>query len=105
MSETNGSSAKHIGIEVSAKAVTVVGLDAAGNLIEAFHTPPAQSGSIQEQIASIANDVSSKFGEVGEIGIALPGLISTEKMRVAYSTHFPEHSSVDIKEEVHAATG
>jgi glucokinase len=26
-------------------------------------------------------------------------------MRVAYSTHFPEHSSVDIKEEVHSATG
>jgi glucokinase len=26
-------------------------------------------------------------------------------MRVAYSTHFPEHSSVDIKEEIVAATG
>jgi glucokinase len=105
MSETSGNSAKHIGIEVSSKAVTVVGLDAAGNLLEAFHTPAAQPGSIQEQIVSIANDVSSKFDEIGEIGIALPGLISSEKMRVAYSTHFPEHSSVDIKEEVHAVTG
>jgi len=105
MSETSGNSAKHIGIEVSSKAVTVVGLDAAGNLLEAFHTPAAQPGSIQEQIASIANDVSSKFEDIGQIGIALPGLISADKMRVAYSTHFPEHSSVDIKEEVHAATG
>lgn len=105
MSETSGNSAKHIGIEVSSGSVTVVGLDAAGNLLEAFHTPAAQAGSIQEQIAAIASDISARFDEIGEIGIALPGLISSEKMRVAYSTHFPEHSSVDIKEEVRAATG
>ncbi|MEP7212487.1 MAG: ROK family protein [Acidobacteriota bacterium] len=105
MSEASGNSAKHIGIEVSAATVTVVGLDAAGNLLEAFHTPAAQGSSIQEQIASIASDVTSRFDEIGQIGIAVPGLISTEKMRVAYSTHFPEHSSVDIKEEVRAATG
>jgi glucokinase len=105
MSEPSNNSSRHIGIEVSANALTVVGLDASGNLLEAFHTPAAPGGSVQEQIASIASDISTKFGDIGEIGIALPGLISSDKMRVAYSTHFPEHSSVDIKEEIVAATG
>lgn len=105
MSELHASSAKHIGIEVSAAAVTIVGLDSSGNLLEAFRSS-ARTGSVNEQIAAIADDVAEKFGDdIGEIGIAVPGLISSEKMRVAYSTHFPEHSSVDIIEEVRASTG
>jgi glucokinase len=105
MSDQSGTAAKHIGIEVSASAVTVVGLDASGNMLEAYHAPSAPTGTIQEQIVAISDDVSNRFDGIASVGIALPGLISSEKMRVTYSTHFPEHSSVDIKEEVAAATG
>ena len=105
MSDQDVNTAKHIGIEVSANALTVVGLDASGNLIDAFHTPAAPTGSVQEQIVAIAEDITGKFGEVGAIGIALPGLITTDKRRVAYSVHFPEHSTVDIQKEIEAATG
>jgi glucokinase len=105
MSDQSGTAAKHIGIEVSASAVTVVGLDASGNMLEAYHAPSAPTGTIQEQIVAISDDVSNRFAGIASVGIALPGLISSEKMRVTYSTHFPELSSVDIKEEVAAATG
>ncbi|HMJ08779.1 MAG TPA: ROK family protein [Pyrinomonadaceae bacterium] len=105
MNEANASTTKLIGVEVSASSLTVVSLDGAGNLLDAGHVPAERGENSPQQLFDVVAGFQDRFGETGNIGIALPGLISQDKMRVAYSTHFPEHSTVDIKEEVESAAG
>ena len=105
MSENTHISGSLVGVEVSASSFTVVSLDAAGNLIESFVEPAEPGEKSPSQLIELVKGLESRLGSIANIGVALPGLISQDKMRVAYSTHFPEHSTVDIKQEIENATG
>lgn len=94
-----------IGIEVSANAMKVVSLDASGNLLEASSIAVEAGGDSSAELVALISGLEAKHGKLGTIGIAVPGLISQDKMRVAYSTRFPEHASIDIKQDILAATG
>lgn len=96
---------RYIGIEISAEALHVANLDSAGKLVEASHIALRQGEPSIGQIVELIRELESKLGQLGNIGIAVPGLISQDKMRVAYSARFPEHAGVDIKQEILAATG
>jgi len=97
--------AKLVGIEVAATALTVVSLDSSGNLLDAYREPIQTTENSSQQLVELVRGLETKFGDIEGIGVAVPGLISQDKMRVAYSAHFPEHSAIDIKEEIASAIG
>lgn len=105
MSDQIENSAKLVGIEVSSSALTVVSLDQTGTLLDAFHEPSVETDNSSGHIVELIRGLEGRIGNIGSIGIAVPGLISQDKMRVAYSSHFPEHASIDIKKEIESATG
>jgi len=57
------------------------------------------------QLKTFISQLSDKFGAFDRIGIAVPGLIRRESGRVAYSAHIPEHSAIDISDEIEKFSG
>lgn len=98
-------SEKLVGVEVSSNALHVVSLDSTGNLLEASHVAVSEGDDSPKQLIELVGSLESRFGSLANVGVAVPGLISQDKMRVTYSARFPEHAAVDLKQEIFEATG
>jgi glucokinase len=93
-----------VGIEVSVGSITGV----SHNGTDAFETETApfdtEAGTLP-QVAEFISTLKQKFGPFDRVGVAVPGLIRSESGRVAYSAHIPEHSAIDLAEEIEKLTG
>lgn len=58
-----------------------------------------------EQLLSFISGLKEKYGEIGHLGLSVPGLVNHRTNRVEYSILFPEHSKIDIAGEIKAVTG
>ena len=104
MSEATQRAGNFIGIEVSVASITGV----RHNGSDAFDTETAPFDVTAEtvpQVAEFITTLKQKFGEFDRIGIAVPGLIRSESGRVAYSAHIPEHSSIDLADDIEKLSG
>jgi glucokinase len=100
MSETGN----FVGIEVSVASITGV----KHNGIDKFETETAPfdaSAGTLPQVADFISRLKEKFGAFERVGVAVPGLIRRDSGRVAYSAHIPEHSAIDLADEIEKATG
>jgi glucokinase len=95
---------KSVGIEVSMTTITGVCLEPNGQIFKARKTVLDNSRTTLEQIVEFINDFKNDLGGFDKIGIAVPGLVHQETKRIAFSTHIPEHSEVDLLSELEAAT-
>lgn len=94
-----------VGIEASVTSSRAVCLNGAGEIV-GTETMPVEAGEpVVPQLKAFVTQLDAKFGPFERIGIAVPGLIRRESGRVAYSAHIPEHSAIDISEEVEKFSG
>lgn len=94
-----------VGVEASVASFRAVCLDPLGSITatEAIGFDTEQ-GTLP-QLTSFISSLKKKFGAFESIGVAVPGLIRRDSRRVAYSAHIPEHSAIDIAEEIEGSTG
>jgi glucokinase len=105
MSESIDPAKNMVGIEASVSSLRAVCISPSGELIgtetSAFDSP---IGTLP-QLTTLAARLRERFGPFDRIGVAVPGLIRRESRRVAYSAHIPEHSAIDLADEIEKATG
>ncbi|MGI8811429.1 MAG: ROK family protein [Pyrinomonadaceae bacterium] len=94
-----------VGIEISEDSLHVVRLDDQGSLLEASHDATHAGEGSPRQLIELVGELKERVGGLASVGIAVPGLVSQDKMRVAYSARLPEHAAIDIKDEIMKATG
>jgi len=100
MTDSNIQAEKLIGIEVTGSMLKSVCLDADRNIVGGLQTPIFRKEDTAPQLIELIKDLTGKFGEFKKVGIAIPGLVSRETNRIAYSTHFPEHEKIDLIAEL-----
>jgi len=105
MSDSVNTANKMVGLEVSNSAFKAVLLDVDGNILSANKVLIDKAQPMLGQLISFINELKEKFGSFEKIGIAVPGLVQRQTKRVAFSTYIPEHSEVDLLNELAGATG
>jgi glucokinase len=105
MSESTDPAGRLVGIEASVSSFRAVQLDGAGEIVGTETAPFDPASDTQPQLNAFISALKEKFGAFDRIGVAVPGLIRRESGRVAYSAHIPEHSVIDLADEISKATG
>ncbi|HUR98866.1 MAG TPA: ROK family protein [Pyrinomonadaceae bacterium] len=96
---------KIVGIEASVSSFRAVSLGDAGEIIGTETSAFDPTAGTPAQLNAVISTLQDKFGPFDRIGVAVPGLIRRESGRVAYSARIPEHSAIDLANEIHQATG
>jgi len=104
MSEAGVQTEKAVGVEVTTSAFKSVCLDVGGNLIDSYSAPMVRGDDTAPQMVSFIKELLVKYGDFERIGITIPGLISRDSRRVAFSASFPEHEDVDLVAELEKIT-
>src|SRR5215203_343825 len=104
MSEAVIQTEKAVGVEVTTSAFKSVCLDVGGNLIDSYSAAMVRGDDTAPQLVSFIRELLVKYGDFDRIGITIPGLISRDTRRVAYSAAFPEHQDVDLVTELEKIT-
>lgn len=105
MSEINQQAGKLVGVEVSATMLKAVCLDGTGKVTNLHEYLLNRESAISNQLTDFVNDLKSRFGDFGKIGIAVPGLLNRNTGRVTFSANIPEQSEIDFAGEIKANTG
>lgn len=93
-----------IGLEITRSLIKAVCVTKNGDLLATRSSLIDATQPTLEQIVSFINDLKTHFGSFTKIGIAVPGLFDQKTKRIAYSTYIPEHSEVDLLQELETAT-
>jgi glucokinase len=94
-----------VGVEASISALTAVALGPDSTVTASRREKVDRARDAIEQLSDFIESLKESFGPFDRVGIALPGLIHLDRNRVAFSTHIPDHSDVDLGAEVRSATG
>jgi glucokinase len=105
MIETTGQTIKLLGVEVSSTKLHAVCLDKQTNSGDYDSQELNQESEVLPQLIEFIKEQQNKFGEFTKIGIAVSGLINRKTNRVVLSMRNPEHTEVDLADEVKKATG
>lgn len=105
MSDPANSVNKIVGLEVSNSAFRAILLGTDGKVLSSSKTMVDRTKPMLEQLFGFIEALKEKFGNFEKIGIAVPGLVQRQTKRVAFSTYIPEHSEVDLLNELAASTG
>jgi len=105
MSEDTNIGRKSLGVEVSASNLTAVLIEENGTIGQTARRRTAPDEPTVRQIADLLAEFDFGGSEMETLGIALPGLVHRETKRVAYSSHFPEHSEIDLAAAIRDSCG
>lgn len=105
MSDIISSAKIQVGVEICTSALRAVSIDQDGKLVARRTIPFDALGQPLSQLTDLIGGLRKDLGDFDHIGIAVPGLIDREAGRITFSTHFPEHSNVDLVKAIHEATG
>jgi len=105
MSETENQNEKLVGVEVSKSMFRAVSIGADGALYDSFKTGTTDGAEMLAQLIDFINEAKNRFGSVGKIGLAVPGLLHRRTRRVAVSTSIPEQEKTDFLSQVENSTG
>jgi glucokinase len=94
-----------IGIEVTASECIAVCLGDDGAVASSERAPVSDAAESINELAGFVDDLKSRYGPIGRVGVAVPGLIRRETSRVDYSARIPSHAGIDIARQIKAATG
>lgn len=96
---------KLIGVEVSGTSLKAVYLDKNGSVVDSAKHFLSAETDIFSQLIWFLGNLQKQFGEFKKIGVALPGLLNSETQQIAVSTHFPEHTQMDLVSEIKNKAG
>lgn len=105
MVESEGRAGSFVGVEAGISALNAVSIDEGGAVLGSQRAALDTERQTIPQIIEFINSLKNSFGEFGNVGIAVPGLIRRETQRVAYSALIPEHSGSDLISDIQTATG
>ncbi|MDQ3040915.1 MAG: ROK family protein [Acidobacteriota bacterium] len=104
MSESNLTTEKLIGVEVSKSAFKAICFDGSGNITDSLRYKIDRANPTFPQLVNFLNEAKNKFGGVEKVGVAVPGLVHHETKRITYSTYIPEHEATDFLGNLEGAT-
>jgi glucokinase len=96
---------KMIGVEVTNSGRNAVCLDENGLVTSSYRVSISDDEESIMHLGNLIRELKEKFGDFDQIGIAIPGLLNRKTKRVAYSTHIPEHTEVDLLSELEKIAG
>ena len=105
MSDITDSAKIRVGVEVCTSGLRAASIDQNGKITAQRAISFAAAGQTLLQLSELIGGLRKDFGDFEHIGVAVPGLVDRISGKVAFSAHFPEHSSVDLAKEIHDATG
>lgn len=105
MNESNLPNEKLIGVEVSGTSLKAVYLGENGVILDSAKHYLSAETDIFSQLLGFLGNLQKQFGEFRKIGVAVPGLLHRETRQIAVSTHFPEHTKMDLASEIKSKTG
>jgi glucokinase len=94
----------YIGIDLSGPQVRAALVDSNGKVIQRLEAQVSPE-SMVEQLAIIARDLGAARGQIGAIGVAIPGLINRQTDRIVSSPDLPSNIREDLHSELTRATG
>mgnify|MGYP001437821956 CR=1 FL=1 len=87
---------KSLGVEISSSMLVGVLLDEKATIARTEKKTFDRAADSIEQVIDFVRDFSTAEQGIEALGIAVPGLIHKESRKVAFSTHIPEHSDMDL---------
>lgn len=94
-----------LGIELSSASIIALSVDRGGSVNSQFKAERFTGEDPPVRIANFVAEAKERLGSSGPVGIAVPGLIDRSSGHIEFSANIPEHTSLNIKEAVRAATG
>ena len=95
----------NVGIEVTVSSLIAVAHDGVGKAFDKHVVPYDISQPSVPQIADFIKELSGPFGRFERVGLAVPGLIRRDSQDVAFSAQMPEHSEIELVNELEQAVG
>lgn len=95
MSSLSNPETGSLGISIRSAGLSAVTLDAGRIAFRKEAAISKEEGTV-DQLTAFARECVQEAGEVERIGIALPGLISSDRNRVEFSAAFPELSRTEL---------
>ena len=105
MSETIGQMKRLLGVEVSSTKLHAVCLDTSTNTGDYDSQEFNKEVDVLPQLFEFIKEQQSKFRQFNKVGIAVSGLINRKTNRVVLSMRNPEHTEIDLADEVKKTTG
>lgn len=105
MSDTQDGTERCVGVEVSNSALMAVAIDAGGQIVGTKRTEVDFAQPASKQTITFILGLEADFGPFSRVGVAVPGLLSADCRKVAYSVHIPEISGLDLADQIEKATG
>jgi len=94
----------YIGIDLSGPQVRAALVNSNGKIIQRLEAQVSPENMV-EQLAIIARDLGAASGQIGAIGIAIPGLINRQTDRIVSSPNLPSNIREDLHSELTRAIG
>jgi len=94
----------YIGIDLSGPQVHAALVNSSGQIIQRLEAQVSPENLV-EQLAIIARDLGAGSGQVGAIGVAIPGLVNRQTDRIVSSPDLPSKIQEDLHSELTRATG
>lgn len=94
-----------VGVEVGKTSMTAVCVGAGGMVVGSQTAEVSFAEPSSSQLIYFISSLKESFGDFRRIGIAVPGLVDRGAKKVAFSSHIPEHSGMDLGNAIEAATG
>ncbi len=96
---------KCVGIEVGKTSMTAVCVDESGAITGVQSAEVSFAEPSSSQLIYFLSSLKSSFGDFQRVGVAVPGLVDRGARKVAFSSHIPEHSGMDLGSEIEMAAG
>ena len=94
----------YIGIDLSGPQVRAALVNSSGKIIQRLEAQVSPENLV-EQLAIIVRDLGASGGQIGAIGVAIPGLINRQTDRIVSSPNLPSKIQEDLHSELTRATG
>jgi glucokinase len=105
MSPVEESRPDSIGIDVTASAIRAVRLGPDGEVDATSAKTLLPDSPAFDQLVEYIKELRGTWGSFERVGVSVPGLVDPQAQRVAFSIHIPEHSKIDLGNDIRSATG
>lgn len=94
-----------VGIEICTTGLRAASVDPDGRLGVTQTVETVSASETADKLDALIASLKEGVGGFDRIGIAVPGLVDRATGKVAFSTHMPEHTTLDLVTYLREATG
>lgn len=105
MAESKINSSRSVGVELGRSSMTAVCIGRDGTVFDKKDAEISFRESAVKQMSELLSEFTKACRPFEHLGIAVPGLVSSDGRTVKYCSHIPELSGMDLAAEVEAGTG